>query len=60
MSVAPDANWSAQPAGIRKSSSKSPFWGPWSIPHTKGAVFRKLTAQTRGFLVGMSWGNRLV
>src|SRR6476659_3495241 len=24
------------------------FWGPRSIPQTKGTVFRKLTAQTRG------------
>src|ERR1035438_4394873 len=49
ISAAPDANCSAQPEGTRKSSSKIPFWGPCSIPHTNGVVFKKLTAQTRRF-----------
>src|ERR1022692_806620 len=57
ISAAPDANCSAQPDGTRKSSSKIPFWGPCNIPHTNGVVFKKLTAQTRGLMVGVSWGN---
>src|ERR1017187_3092215 len=57
ISAAPDANCSAQPEGTRKSSSKIPFWGPCSIPHTNGVVFKKLTAQTRGLMVGVSWSN---
>src|SRR3954452_1245709 len=48
MSAAPQATWSAQPAGTRNSRSKRPCWGPWSIPQTSGDVLRKLTAHTRG------------
>src|ERR1017187_7475712 len=57
ISAAPDANCSAQPEGTLKSSSKIPFWGPCSIPHTNGVVFKKLTAQTRGLTVGVCWSN---
>jgi len=48
MSASPDSSASAHAEGRRNSSSNIPLCGPCSMPQTKGEVFRKLTAQTRG------------
>jgi hypothetical protein len=56
ISAAPEANWSAHPAGVRNSRSNRPRAGPWSMPQTSGEVFRKLTADTRGRFASV-WFN---
>ena len=40
ISAAPEANWSAQSEGRRNSRSNRSRCGPWSMPHTRGEVFR--------------------
>src|SRR5262245_60308963 len=56
ISTAPDARRSANSEGTRNSKSKNPRWGPWVMPQTRGEVFRKLTAHTRGRM-GEESGN---